>query len=126
MSSRCGATLETSWGLNISPPGWEGAFGLLRNAFNTAHGWSRLDNLGCRCQWGETIPPVQAVVVNKADGIPGIGVTRAAPDSKACFHRTIAANAPHVIGTASIEKATLQFRHLSTYPVLDRNAVGPL
>ena len=33
-------------------------------------------------RWRQTIPPIQAIVVNKADGIPGVGVAHFTPDAK--------------------------------------------
>ena len=34
-------------------------------------------------RWRQTIPPIQAIVVNKADGLPGVGVAHFTPDAKA-------------------------------------------
>ena len=36
--------LETGRSLNIAPPGWQGTFDPLRDAFNHEHGWSRPDD----------------------------------------------------------------------------------
>ena len=33
-------------------------------------------------RWRQTIPPIQAIVVNKADGLPGVGVAHFTPDAK--------------------------------------------
>ena len=42
LAARC--DLETGRSLNIAPPGWEKAFGPLRDAFNHEHGWARPDD----------------------------------------------------------------------------------
>ena len=42
LAARC--DLETGKSLNIAPPGWQKTFGLLRDAFNHEHGWSRPDD----------------------------------------------------------------------------------
>ena len=42
LAARC--NLETGRSLHIAPPGCEKTFGLLRDAFNAEHGWSRPDD----------------------------------------------------------------------------------